>query len=66
MAAARYTQGQRHDRIEEAQDDGRSEAKSAARLMDQNISLSQKMMSAVTGSLLTSLLGKKLCKVGSS
>ena len=57
MAAAQR-QGQRHDRIPPLNDGDESSAPKSARAMDNDISITQKMLSAVSGSILTSLLGK--------
>lgn len=62
--AAVDTQGQRHDRIDmAAQDDGRQHPPAPnftppVRVMEAETSVTQKMLSATTGSILTSLLGQ--------
>ena len=55
------TQGQRHDRIRELPGNGELESSAAPNLAprppDMDVSIAQKMLSAVSGSILTSLLG---------
>ncbi|KAK4556495.1 Carrier protein, mitochondrial [Recurvomyces mirabilis] len=59
-AATAHTQGQPHDRIETPPGNGRPDAPSAPKMSSQSVdigaSITQKMLSAVTGSVLTSLL----------
>ena len=60
-AGATHTHGQRHDRIP---DDGDIDVASAARTdprpVGNDISIAARMASAVTGSVLTSLLGRHM------
>jgi len=61
--AAVHRQGQRHDRIPPPPGNGDLDQPSAPKLVrpaDSDVSISQKMLSAVTGSILTSLLGMSL------
>jgi hypothetical protein len=61
--AAMDTKGQRHDRIDgDTPDDGRNHPPPPnftppVRVMEAETSVTQKMLSATTGSILTSLLG---------
>ena len=64
--AAVHTQGQRHDRILSADGEGESDTNAlhltsppatVRTAADPETSITQKMLSAVTGSILTSLLG---------
>lgn len=59
--AAVHRQGQRHDRIPSPPENGDPNAPSGPgstpRTVDGDISIPQKMLSAVSGSILTSLLG---------
>ena len=61
LATGRYgntglTQGQRHDRLEAGNSNG--DIMADADNVSQDISAAQKMLSAISGSLLTSLLGR--------
>jgi len=55
------TQGQRHDRIRDIPENGKLESSAAPNLAPRppqvDVSIAQKMLSAVSGSILTSLLG---------
>lgn len=59
--AATHTQGQRHDRIPPPPGHGDLDAPSAPKVTPSqaqgDVSITQKMLSAVSGSILTSLLG---------
>jgi hypothetical protein len=57
MAAALHAQGQRHDRIDILPRNGDLGPAARGRGDDGDISVGAKMLSAVSGSILTSLLG---------
>ena len=56
-----YTQGQRHDRISDMSKTSTAAVTAQGDASSMDISAAQKMLSAVSGSLLTSLLGRQHC-----
>jgi solute carrier family 25 protein 39/40 len=65
--STKHTQGQPHDRLQPIGEDGEGisvyNGPSSRTAPEQDTSISQKMLSAVIGSLLTSLLGLSLLQL---